>query len=122
MTANAMNALPAMPAMNAMPGLLELQKRFLAGLERRAADLTTMLNGSADSESLMRMFHSLAGIGGTYGFPQITEISRFCEALCLNAMEEQRAITLGEKEHLSGAIVKLRASAARPAERLPVAA
>jgi len=70
MTANAMNALPAMlamPAMNAMPGLLELQKRFLAGLERRAADLTTMLNGSADSESLMRMFHSLAGIGGTQG-------------------------------------------------------
>ena len=95
---------------------MELQQRFLVGLERRVTDLTTTLNGSSDPEPLMRMFHSLTGIGGTYGFPRITEISRFCEALCVTGIEEQRAITLAEKEQLRRAVVQIRASA------MPIAA
>jgi hypothetical protein len=94
----------------------ELQQRFLVGLDRRVTDLTTTLNGSSDPEPLMRMFHSLTGIGGTYGFPRITEISRSCEALCVAGIEEHRTITLEEKEQLQSAVVQIRASA------LPIAA
>jgi chemotaxis protein histidine kinase CheA len=89
--------------------LLELQQRFLAGLERRVTDLTTTLNGSADPDAVMRMFHSLVGIGGTYGFPRITEISRFCETLCLNVIDQQRTMSSAEKERLTRAVAEIRA-------------
>lgn len=96
--------------------LLELQKRFLVGLEGRLTDLTTTLSGSSDPELVMRMFHSLVGIGGTYGFPQITEISRFCEAFCVNVIEQQRAMSVDEQEHLARAVAEMRRFA------LPIAA
>jgi chemotaxis protein histidine kinase CheA len=94
----------------------ELQQRFLAGLNRRVIDLTTTLDVSSDPEPLMRMFHSLTGIGGTYGFPRITEISRSCEALCVTCMEEHRTIGIAEKEQLLTAVVKIQNSV------LPIAA
>jgi len=94
---------------SAHPRMAELEQRFLVGLGRRTSDLSVALNGAADSESLMRMFHSLVGIGGTYGYPAITETSRACEALCLNAMEEHRAITFDEKKRLGAAIVSIAA-------------
>jgi HPt (histidine-containing phosphotransfer) domain-containing protein len=92
-------------------GLLDLQQRFLLGLERRVSDLTTTLRGSADPESLMRMFHSLAGIGGTYGFPRITDISRQCELLCANVTEVGRTISFAEKKHLRRAVGEIAATA-----------
>ncbi len=48
--------------------LAELQQRFLTGLERRLGEIVNVLAGTHDTESLMRMFRSLAGIAGTYGF------------------------------------------------------
>lgn len=87
---------------------LELQRRFLDGLERRLADLTTELDRSADADALMRMFHSLAGIGGTYGFPHVSAISRRCEELCATAMEQQRAIQSKEKVSLHLAVAAIR--------------
>jgi chemotaxis protein histidine kinase CheA len=95
---------------------LELQQRFLVGLNRRVEDLTTTLSVSSDPEPLMQMFHSLTGIGGTYGFPRITDISRSCEALCVTCMEEHRTITLAEKETLLTAVVQIQESV------LPIAA
>src|SRR5438132_8694306 len=89
---------------------VELQQRFLVGLDRRLADLKTTLDGSADSESLMRMFHSLAGIGGTYGFSKITEISRSCEMLCNAALEEHRCVASEERQYLCNAIGDIRAA------------
>ena len=69
-----------------------LQERFVSGLERRLVHLVTCvatLNAGpaeADAHSaldeLMRGFHSLAGIGGTYGFHDISEIARTGELLC----------------------------------------
>jgi Hpt domain len=92
--------------------LLELQQRFLVGLEVRLTDLTTTLDGSSDPDLLMRMFHSLVGIGGTYGFPQITEISRFCEAACVNVIEKERTMSFDEQEHLRRAVAEMRVFAA----------
>jgi hypothetical protein len=106
--------------MTVAAGLLKLQQRFLSGLERRTADLAAMLYGSADPQSLMRMFHSLAGIGGTYGYQRITDVSRLCELLCSNVIEQHRAISLPEKEDLERAVIEIRAFA--PAPSLPIAA
>ena len=88
----------------------ELQQRFLVGLNRRVTDLTTTLSVSADPEPLMQMFHSLTGIGGTYGFPRISEISRSCEALCVVCIEEHRAIRAAEREQLLTAVVQIQQS------------
>lgn len=69
-----------------------LQERFVAGLDRRVAHLSGCLASlrvshtrgevSAIMDDMMRGFHSLAGIGGTYGFFDITKIARFGEAAC----------------------------------------
>jgi chemotaxis protein histidine kinase CheA len=103
-------------ATTAPNGFLELQGRFMAGLERRTTDLTTTLDGSADPESLMRMFHSLAGIGGTYGYPRITELGRSCEALCVSAIDERRSISSAAKERLRRAVAEIRAFAPQVSE------
>ena len=92
-----------------------LQERFLAGLDRRLDEIAAMMEGARDQDALMRMFHSIAGIAGTYGYPHITEISRRGELLCSAAIEEGRAITELEERILSHALVAMRAasSAAR---------
>jgi HPt (histidine-containing phosphotransfer) domain-containing protein len=73
--------------------LAELQQKFLTGLERRLGEITNTLAASRDTESLMRMFHSLAGIAGTYGYHRITEISRECEEFCSGAISDMRGLT-----------------------------
>lgn len=93
---------------------LQLQRRFLDGVERRLAEMTSELDRTADSDALMRMFHSLAGIGGTYGFPRITEISRRGELLCAAAMEEQRPMLSPEKISLHLAVAAIRGITAEP--------
>lgn len=69
-----------------------LQERFVAGLDRRVAQLSAnlaTLAGSAGQssaletvEEMTRGFHSLAGIGGSYGFHQITDVARIGETAC----------------------------------------
>lgn len=69
-----------------------LQERFVAGLDRRLTQLNAHVSSLRDAhdgsqiastaDELMRGFHSLAGIGGTYGFPQITDIARLGEQAC----------------------------------------
>ena len=93
---------------------LELQRRFLDKLERRLADMATELDRTADADALMRMFHSLAGIGGTYGFPRVSEISHGCEQLCAAAMEEKRPIFSKEKVSLHLAVASIRGITAGP--------
>ena len=60
------------------------------------------------------MFHSLAGIGGTYGFPQITDISRRCEQLCDIAIAETRPLTPLETECLIEAVGNIRVAVPAP--------
>ena len=95
--------------------LHELQRRFLDGLERRLADISAALDSSGDPGALMPMFHSLAGIGGTYGFPQITDISRRCEQLCVMAIAETRPLAPLETECLIEALGNIRAAVPAPA-------
>ncbi len=90
--------------------LLELRQRFLAGLESRLSDLTAVVDGSADVEPLTRQFHSLVGIGGTYAYQRITDLSRECEDLCV-VMEEHRRLTPAELQHIREAIAGIDACA-----------
>jgi chemotaxis protein histidine kinase CheA len=93
--------------------ILELQARFLAGLEHRLTDLTELLSGAADPEALMRRFHSITGIAGTYGFHHITDIGRSCEDLCVSAIDSTRTLTIPEVNALKKAVVDIKACAAR---------
>ena len=88
-----------------------LRQRFLAGLERRLDEMMLALHGTADEQALMPMFHSVAGIAGTYGYPLITEISRHCEHLCAGAIEDGRCLTASQTESLRGAVAAMRVAA-----------
>jgi chemotaxis protein histidine kinase CheA len=87
---------------------LALQRRFLDGVERRLADMTTEIDQTADADALMRQFHSLTGIGGTYGFPRVSEISRECEEMCAAALQEKRSMQSTEKVSLHLAVAAIR--------------
>ena len=88
--------------------LLELQERFQAGLERRLDDIAGVLGGAREPESLMRMFHSLAGIAGTYGFHRITDISRECEDFCVGVMSESRSLRVEDVARLLCSVEAMR--------------
>lgn len=105
-----------------------LQARFVAGLERRARELGGLLevlsvvrDDTETTTDAMRAFHSLAGIGGTYGYGEITAIARSAETTCARALEEGTEIQPGELHHLFGAVTAIReihatiTSGARPA-------
>jgi chemotaxis protein histidine kinase CheA len=89
-----------------------LRQRFLEGLERRLDEMSSMLDGPADEDALMRMFHSVAGIAGTYGYHEITEISRGCELLCAAALEVCSRLTEAEAASLRDGVGAMRARAA----------
>lgn len=58
-----------------------LRAKFTVSLHRRVTELQEMLDHD-DLASAERAFHSLAGIGGTYGFPEVTNLARMAEHLC----------------------------------------
>jgi len=73
--------------------LAELAEQFrLSALERLVTmtELVASLDANrADRETLVlihRHFHGLAGLGGTYGFPHVSEIAADIEAACDDAL------------------------------------
>jgi HPt (histidine-containing phosphotransfer) domain-containing protein len=95
--------------------LVELQQRFLTGLERRLGEIANALAGTHDPESLMLMFHSLAGIAGTFGFHRITDISRECEEFCVSATSDARALTAEDIGRLQRSVEAIREAREFPA-------
>lgn len=74
-----------------------LVPKFLERLDERLrridAALETVVDASGEPlETVMRDFHSLAGIGGTYGFPEVSRLAREGELLLRRAISEQRAV------------------------------
>jgi hypothetical protein len=65
------------------------QERFRESLDRWLFAITAELHGDHDEATLANAFHSLAGIGGTYGLPRVTDISRECEALCRHRLSSE---------------------------------
>jgi len=58
-----------------------LRTHFTARYEGRLAELVRLLEAQ-DLDRLELALHSLAGIAGTYGFSEITEIAREGERQC----------------------------------------
>jgi HPt (histidine-containing phosphotransfer) domain-containing protein len=69
-----------------------LQERFRSGMERRLATIDEALVESR-FEEIERMFHSIAGIGGTYGHPAVSEIASAAEELCGEALRAGRVLS-----------------------------
>jgi chemotaxis protein histidine kinase CheA len=102
-----------------------LQERFLAGLARRVERLSGCLGQLADSASdeaklaiideMTRGFHSLAGIGGTYGFHRITDIARIGE-VASDALDT--AVTTDQLRSLADIVEALRLESPSVAVRI----
>ena len=78
-----------------------LVPRFLVRLDERLRRIDTALETVVDAsgeplETVMRDFHSLAGIGGTYGFPEVTRLAREGELLLQRAISERRHVRTAE--------------------------
>ncbi|HEY0139344.1 MAG TPA: Hpt domain-containing protein [Thermoanaerobaculia bacterium] len=65
-----------------------LRAKFTVSLHRRVSELQEMLDQN-DLVAAERAFHSLAGIGGTYGFPEVTTLARMAEHLCTAGGRDQ---------------------------------
>ncbi|MEA2490692.1 MAG: Hpt domain [Acidobacteriota bacterium] len=63
-----------------------LRAKFAVSFTRRLTDLHDILD-RGDLIAAERGFHSLAGIGGTYGFPLVTTLARRAEQHCGSARQ-----------------------------------
>ena len=88
-----------------------LQQRFTAGLQRRVGEmnrcLDTLTSSAIDAptaENLQRLFHSLAGIGGTFGFHEITDLAKEGEHACWQVVEDERPLDASELTQLRGLV------------------
>jgi hypothetical protein len=62
-----------------------LQDRFRAGMERRLAEVDEAVFDEARLHEVESVFHSIAGIGGTYGHPVVSTIASAVEQICAEA-------------------------------------
>ena len=58
-----------------------LQQHFTARYDNRLAELVRLVE-VRDFDGLQLALHSLTGIAGTYGFPQITDVAREGDQQC----------------------------------------
>ncbi|HWB42724.1 MAG TPA: response regulator, partial [Gemmatimonadales bacterium] len=78
----------------------ELQREYLEELPRSFAELRAQIEAFARGEqalpALKTGFHRLAGSGGSYGFPEISEISRAAEHFVATVPAPEEAARLEE--------------------------
>lgn len=73
-----------------------LQDRFRAGMERRLAEVDEAVFDEARLHEVESVFHSIAGIGGTYGHPVVSTIASAVEQICAEAVRHGRALSDAE--------------------------
>jgi chemotaxis protein histidine kinase CheA len=98
----------------AAPDLSRFAPRFLAGLARRVEELSALAAALDDREKLdatMRLFHSIAGLAGTFGFHHLTTVSRGAEILCARSLDSGVRLSVEERLTLLEAIMHLRNAA-----------
>ncbi len=97
--------------------------RSNAHLEEARGWLDTLAASPGDGETLrqlMRFFHNLAGIGGVYGFPQVTVLGRDGEVRCIERLRTSTDPTAVDVRAWRRQLDALRAALARPARALPL--
>lgn len=91
--------------------------RFFAALKLRITRLDLLVATSASGvtaalEELAMGFHSLSGIGGTYGYPRVTEIARAAEEEAWTLVQNGSPANEQNLQPLRGAVESLREFAA----------
>jgi HPt (histidine-containing phosphotransfer) domain-containing protein len=103
------------------PKLAFLRERFAAGLTSRVAQMRECIETISQREdpqteaTLERLFHSLAGIGGTYGYQEITFLARAGEDACRLDDRRNRAARGALLHAIVDAIATASAGVASPA-------
>ncbi len=88
-----------------IPKFLE---RLNERLRRIEDGVTAAVNQAGEPlDVLMREFHSMAGIGGTYGFPEVTRLALEGEALIRHALFEARVLRTTEIDTIKGLVSQL---------------
>ena len=85
-----------------------LRTRFRTRLHLRMTEIDALMEkmarGDDDEQTaltaLQLQFHSLAGIGGTYGYHDITELARLAESVCAAT-----PLHLNEVQRITGEIL-----------------
>ncbi len=104
------------------PVFVELRREYLADATERLAELRKDLDafrvGEPDAlNSLRQRFHRLAGSGGSYGFPKVSETAREMERRILTAPIP----TPQESDQFEHALHNLRAAFDEAAQKIPAA-
>jgi diguanylate cyclase (GGDEF)-like protein len=96
----------APPAAAGSDGLDELRTQFVRRSQARiemAARLLGLLREApedrAQLQELMRFFHSLAGVGTSFGFPQVTALAKEGELECLAILHDKATLSPTEIEN-----------------------
>lgn len=78
----------------------ELQREYLEEVPKAFAELRALIeslrNGDPVLPALKIGFHRLAGSGGSYGFPEISQIARAAEQLASSESSPDQAVGLEE--------------------------
>ncbi len=70
----------------------ELAEYFRTSASERVAELRALLGGEpADVQAIWRHFHFFSGMGGTYGFPRISELGDRAEEMLIPVVRTGRA-------------------------------
>lgn len=75
-----------------------LRNEFRSNTRERLSEMTVLLDRvtsgpeGARLRELERHFHGLAGLGGTYGYQSVTELSREAENLCEAGFEAPESV------------------------------
>ena len=89
----------------------ELQREYLDELPRSLAalraDLAAFRRGEETLPALKTGLHRLAGSGGSYGFPEISEIARAAEHFVMTGPRPEEAGRLEEAVHRLESVLTL---------------
>jgi hypothetical protein len=89
-----------------------LKQRFILGLAKRLPELETLIDslGDQQEESLdltKRAFLNLGGIGGMYGFPEVTMLTQAAAERCAALQESSSEPEAGDVEYFRAIAVRL---------------
>ena len=77
------------------PEMLDLVAYFLARLPGYQQGLNDAL-AAEDLAAMRKLAHDIKGVGGGYGYPQITELGAKLEAAAKEGRDEEVAVLVGE--------------------------
>lgn len=94
----------------------ELREYFAGRLPERLAEIEEACRAARDAgftgeplRTFHRLVHSLAGAGGTFGFPEVSEVSRGLERLLKTYLGSGAPLNEIEIGEIEGFLVRLRA-------------